>query len=163
MDYKHCCVIDAQNVYKTLVLVLKEADETGTLQEKVQYYTLAEGDRLIDAIPPVMRPYTGADGLIKPVWNGSAWVENATGEEIAAWETEHPAPPPAPPTVEERTESLEQQTTDTQMALVEAYEATDKQNTDALLALAEVYEAVLALQARVEAVEALEGGEKANG
>ncbi|WP_290883350.1 hypothetical protein [Anaerotruncus sp.] len=82
------------------------------------------------------------------------------------------------PTVEERAEILEQQITDTQMALVEAYEAADdqattimlaqteayetadRQNTDALLALAEVYESMLALQARVEV---LEGGEKANG
>ncbi|MCR2026876.1 hypothetical protein [Anaerotruncus colihominis] len=78
------------------------------------------------------------------------------------------------PTVEERAEILEQQITDTQMALVEAYEAADeqatvimlaqveayetadRQNTDALLALAEVYESMLALQARVTA---LEGGE----
>ena len=48
----------------------------------------------------------------------------------------------------------------TSMALVEAYEATDGQNTDDLLALAEVYESMLALQARVEA---LEGGEQVNG
>ena len=33
MDYKHCCVIDAQNRYKTLVLVVNEPDETGELQE----------------------------------------------------------------------------------------------------------------------------------
>ena len=43
---------------------------------------------------------------------------------------------------------------------MEIYETADRQNTDALLALAEVYESMLALQARVEA---LEGGEKANG
>ena len=66
MDYKHCCVIDAQNRYKTLVLVVNEPDETGELQEKVQCYTLSEGERLIDAAPPVMRPYAGADGFIKP-------------------------------------------------------------------------------------------------
>ena len=40
------------------------------------------------------------------------------------------------------------------------YETADRQNTDALLALAEVYESMLALQARVEA---LEGGEQING
>ena len=57
MTYKHYCVIDAQNRYKTLVLVINEPDETGELQEKVQYYTLLEGERLIDAAPPVMRPY----------------------------------------------------------------------------------------------------------
>ena len=64
------------------------------------------------------------------------------------------------PTVEESVESLKAQMTDAQMALVEAYEATDGQNTDDLLALAEVYESMLALQARVEA---LEGGEQVNG
>ena len=97
MTYKHYCVTDAQNRYKTLVLVINEPDETGELQEKVQYYTLLEGERLIDAAPPVMRPYIGADGFIKPAWNGSAWIESATSEEITEWETEHPTPPPAPP------------------------------------------------------------------
>ena len=87
MTYKHYCVIDAQNRYKTLVLVINEPDETGELQEKVQYYTLLEGERLIDAAPPVMRPYIGADGFIKPAWNGSAWIESATSEEITEWET----------------------------------------------------------------------------
>ena len=178
MDYKHCCVIDAQDRYKTLVLVVNEPDETGELQEIVQYYTLSEGERLIDAAPPVMRPHASADGFIKPAWNSPAWIESATSEEIEAWEAEHPAPPPAPPSESERIASLEAQMTDAQMALVEAYEAADdqattimlaqaeayetadRQNTDALLALAEVYESMLALQARVEA---LEGGEQVNG
>ena len=102
MDYKHCCVIDAQNRYKTLVLVVNEPDETGELQEKVQYYTLSEGERLIDAAPPVMRPYIGADGFIKPVWEGSKWMESATNEEITAWEAEHPAPPSPTPSREDR-------------------------------------------------------------
>ena len=125
-----------------------------------------------------MRPYIGADGFIKPAWNGSAWIESATSEEITEWEAEHPAPPPTPPSESERIASLETQMTAAQMALVEAYEAADgqattimlaqteayetadRQNTDALLALAEVYESMLALQARVEA---LEGGEQING
>ena len=102
MDYKHCCVIDAQNRYKTLVLVVNEPDETGELQEKVQYYTLSEGERLIDAAPPVMRPHAGADGFIKPVWEGSEWMESAANEEIAAWEAEHPAPPSPTPSREQQ-------------------------------------------------------------
>ena len=73
MDYKHCCVIDAQNRYKTLVLAVNEPDESGDAQEKIQYYTLLGGERLIDAAPPVIRPYAGADGFIKPVWEGSEW------------------------------------------------------------------------------------------
>lgn len=102
MYYKHYCIIDAQNRYKTLVLVINEPDETGELQEKVQYYTLLEGERLIDAAPPVMRPYIGADGFIKPVWKGSKWMESAANEEIAAWEAEHPAPPSPTPSREDR-------------------------------------------------------------
>ena len=102
MYYKHYCIIDAQNRYKTLVLVINEPDETGELQEKVQYYTLLEGERLIDAAPPAIRPYAGADGFIKPVWKGSKWMESATNEEIAAWEAEHPAPPSPTPSREDR-------------------------------------------------------------
>ncbi|WP_290879605.1 hypothetical protein [Anaerotruncus sp.] len=93
MNYRHCCVVDAQNAYKMFVLVLNEPDETGQLQEKAQYYTLSEGERLIDTAPPVMRPHAGADGFIKPVWEGSEWMESATDEEITVWETEYPAPP----------------------------------------------------------------------
>ena len=102
MDYKHCCVIDAQNRYKTLVLAVNEPDESGDAQEKIQYYTLLEGERLIDAAPPVIRPYAGADGFIKPVWEGSEWMESATNEEIAAWEAEHPAPPSPTPSREQQ-------------------------------------------------------------
>ena len=64
----HYCVSDAQNAYKMFVLVLLEQDGTGMQKEVIQYYTLSEGERLIDAAPPVMRPYIGADGFIKPVW-----------------------------------------------------------------------------------------------
>ena len=102
MTYKHYCVTDAQNRYKTLVLVINEPDETGEIQERVQYYTLLEGERLIDAAPPAIRPYAGADGFIKPVWKGSKWMESATNEEITAWEAEHPAPPSPTPSREDR-------------------------------------------------------------
>ena len=102
MGYKYYSVINIQNRYKTLVLVINEPDETGEIQERVQYYTLLEGERLIDAAPPVMRPYIGADGFIKPVWEGSKWMESATNEEITAWEAEHPAPPSPTPSREDR-------------------------------------------------------------
>ena len=102
MTYKHYCVIDAQNRYKTLVLAVNEPDESGDAQEKIQYYTLLGGERLIDAAPPVIRPYAGADGFIKPVWEGSEWMESATNEEIAAWEAEHPAPPSPTPSREQQ-------------------------------------------------------------
>ena len=89
MDYKHSCVIDAQNLYKTFVLVLLDEDS-----EQIQYCTLQDGEQLVDTAPPIMRPYAGADGFISPKWDtdASAWIEAASAEEIAAWEAEHPAP-----------------------------------------------------------------------
>lgn len=95
MDYKHSCVIDAENLYKTLVLVLLTQVGQGQEQEwKVQNYTLAEGEQLVDTAPPTMRPYAGAAGLVSPKWDAdtSAWIEAATGEEIIAWEADHPDP-----------------------------------------------------------------------
>lgn len=85
MNERHCCVIDAGNRYKTVVLV---ADG------EVQYYTMKDGELLIDTKPPKMRMDAGSDGFLSPVWDASAkgWVESATAEEIAAWETDHPAP-----------------------------------------------------------------------
>ena len=50
----------------------------------------------------MIRPYAGADGFIKPVWEGSEWMESATNEEIAAWEAEHPAPPSPTPSREQQ-------------------------------------------------------------
>lgn len=99
MDYKHSCVIDANFIYKTLVLVLlTQADQgPGEGQEwKVQNYTLSKGEQLVDSTPPTMRPYAGAAGFVRPKWDAdtSVWIEAATEEEIAAWEVEHPAPAP---------------------------------------------------------------------
>lgn len=89
MDYKYCCVVDADGAYKTFVLVLLEQDE-----ERVQYYTLQDGEQMVDANPPAMRPYAGATGFVSPRWDDEteAWTEGASAEEIAAWEAEHPAP-----------------------------------------------------------------------
>lgn len=105
MNYKHSCVVDAENNYKTLVLVLLEQDEDGQPKESIQYYELLEGESLIDTTSPSMRPHAGAVGLISPKWSEdtSTWEEAATEAEIAAWEAEHPAPEPvtAPPTTEE--------------------------------------------------------------
>ena len=112
MEYKRSCVVDTNAIYKTLVLVLLVQVDQGNDQEWVaQNYTLAEGERLIDATPPTMRPYAGAEGLVTPRWDAaaSAWVEGATEEEVAAWEAEHPAPelPESVPTAEERLTALE--------------------------------------------------------
>ena len=114
MGYKHECVIDAQNRYKTLVRVL--LTEKG---EQIQNYEMLEGESLVDTTPPVMRPYAGAVGFISPRWDADAsvWVEAATEEEIAAWEEEHPAPkkPEPVPTVEELQAKIAALTTSNQM------------------------------------------------
>ena len=115
MGYKHECVIDAQNRYKTLVRVHLK-DQEG---EQIQNYEMLEGESLVDTIPPVMRPYAGAVGFISPRWDAdaSAWVEAATEEEITAWEAEHPAPkkPEPTPTVEELQAKIAALTTSNQM------------------------------------------------
>lgn len=156
MSYRHCCVIDAEGKYKTLVLVITEPDADGQEQERIEHYKLAEGERLIDT-------HTPGEKLCKPRWNGDTWEESATKAELDAWEQEKAenAPPlPAGPTLPERVDTLEEEMTDAQVALAETYEQTDAQNTDVLMATAEVYESLLTLQERVAA---LEGGASANG
>lgn len=110
MKYKHSCVIDANFIYKTLVLLV-QTDQGHEQEWKVQAYTLAEGEQLVDTAPPIMRPHAGAAGLVMPQWDAAAsdWMEGATEEEIADWETKHPAPnlPEGVPTAEERLTALE--------------------------------------------------------
>ena len=120
MNYKHSCVIDANFIYKTLVLALLTQADQGQAQEwQVQNYTLLDGERLIDADPPTMRPYAGAAGFIRPKWDTdtAGWVEAATEGEIAAWEAENPAPkmPEPSPTVEELQAKITALTTSNQM------------------------------------------------
>ena len=78
--HKHCCVIDSNGHYVDFVLVLLE-DSNGNKGEFVQYYTLKEGEQLIDANPP--------HGIVKPLWTGSGWVETATKEEIENYHKDH--------------------------------------------------------------------------
>lgn len=85
MTEKHCCVINAEKRYVTYVLVLVDQGV-----ETVQNYTLHEGEQLIDATPPRQRTSTAPDGYIVPVWDGTAWAEGATEEEVAAWNGLHP-------------------------------------------------------------------------
>lgn len=97
---KHCSVIDAEGKHVTYVLV-KIRDkplEDGTTEqvEKIQNYTLKDGEQLVDAQPPVMRQHAGSTGFIAPIWGGSDWQETATADEIAAWEQAHPAPEVVP-------------------------------------------------------------------
>lgn len=156
MSHRHCCVIDAEGLYKTLVLVITKPNMEGHEQEFIEHYRLADGETIIDARAP-------GGNLCKPRWNGKAWEESATPEEIEAWQLEKDenAPPlPAGPTLPERVGSLEDQMTDTQLALVDTYEQADAANTDVLMATAEVYEKLLALEGRLAV---LEGGANANG
>lgn len=87
MKYKHSFVIDEAGFYVTLVLILLEQNEDGDTKAKIQYYTLKNGESLLDEPIP--------SGHIKPRWNGAEWEEAATPEEIEKWELEHqllPAP-----------------------------------------------------------------------
>lgn len=93
--YKYATVVNLNGEYQTRVLILSIEDtDTGVVSEQIQHYELKGGETLIEAQPPVMRPYAGADGFITPRWNfeDSIWEEGATTAEIAAWEAEHPAP-----------------------------------------------------------------------
>lgn len=94
MNYKHCCVVGADGAYKTFVLVLLEQGQDGETTETVQGYTLAEGERLLDVHPPIIKAHAGSTGFVCPRWDEDAetWVEGASAEELAAWEAEHPAP-----------------------------------------------------------------------
>ena len=93
MDYKYSCVVDADNLYKTFVLVYLEPGENGEIRETISSYELAEGEYLLEVNPP--------SNLVKPHWNGEVWEEAATAEEIEAWKQENPteemgSPSPSP-------------------------------------------------------------------
>ena len=104
MKEKHCCVIDAAKKYTTFVLVqtVERPQKDGSTVEaaEILHYKLKDGETLIDAMPPVQRQHAGQTGFLAPVWDGEAWSETATADEIAAWEQAHPAPEikPAPKT-----------------------------------------------------------------
>lgn len=94
MQEKLCCVVDEGGVYKAFVIVQTKQGEGSEPVETVLGYKLAEGEHLIDTLPPLKRLHVGTMGLVKPRWNEDAetWCEGATAEELAAWEVEHPAP-----------------------------------------------------------------------
>lgn len=96
MKEKHCCVIDAAKKYTTFVLVqtVERPQKDGSTVEaaEILHYKLKDGETLIDAMPPVQRQHAGQTGFLAPVWDGEAWSETATADEIAAWEQAHPAP-----------------------------------------------------------------------
>ena len=86
-NYYYACVVDAGGIYKDFVLI------TGS---GVYGYTPGDGEQLIKRACPAIRSHAGASGLIRPRWNGTAWEEAATPEEIAIWSANNPAPAPEP-------------------------------------------------------------------
>ena len=90
MTEKHCCVLSSANEYKLLVRVIVDEEQN----EIVQGYKLKEGETLLDAQPPTRKDHAGSTGFVKPRWDedAAAWVEGVTGEDLAAWEAEHPDP-----------------------------------------------------------------------
>ena len=116
IESRYCCVVSEAGEYLTLVLVQKIADpSTGEKTDQIQNHKLKDGERLVEAAPPTMRPYAGAAGYIYPRWDDDTggWIECATEDEIADWEAEHPAPEepedPTPPggELEERVAAIE--------------------------------------------------------
>ena len=106
--YRTYLVIDKDNCYVDVVNASIETDpNTGAEAVTVCYREMQAGERLVETSAdwhhPSQPPYAGMPGLIKACWDGSAWVEGATDEEITAWELAHPAPEPPPMTM---TESL---------------------------------------------------------
>lgn len=89
MIEKSCCVIDAQEFYKTYVLVQVDNGE-----QTVIGYKLQVGETLVDSVTPDRKQHAGSAGFVKPRWDEdtAAWIEGATGEDLAAWEAEHPDP-----------------------------------------------------------------------
>ena len=96
MHQKLACVLDKAGNYRTYVLVLSDGET-----DKVQHYTLADDERLAYISAP-------PGELVKPRWDGNQWVDVATPDEIAQWETEHPAVPAPTPGVPDRLADLEE-------------------------------------------------------
>lgn len=124
MDYKHCCVIDSENKYKTFVLVVTTIDDEGNKVDEVQCYALLSGESLVDTLPPTERIHAGVDGFICPAWDfdSTAWVETATAKEIEAWEKANPVPSepeptPSPDDYEARIAALEEELVATKILL----------------------------------------------
>ena len=114
IESKCAYVIDAEGFCVDFVRVdfVPNYDENGPCEgthEEVYYRKMREGESLVYEPTPTIRTHAGTPGILKFRWNGAAWEEGATPEEIAAWEAEHPVPPPDPPTVEDRVKLVEAQ------------------------------------------------------
>lgn len=94
MNTKIYCVIDSDNFYRTIIYTSITENPSGEQEEVVVGYKLAEGERLLDVQPPLIKDHAGSAGFVKPRWDDAVetWVEGATDDELDAWEAEHPAP-----------------------------------------------------------------------
>ena len=88
------CVLTSSDIYKRLARVKEEKGSEGLVAKNILGYKLAEGERLLDASPPLIKDHAGSAGFVRPRWDEAAetWVEGASAEELAAWEAEHPDP-----------------------------------------------------------------------
>ena len=88
------CVLTSSDIYKRLARVKEEKDSEGLVAKNILGYKLAEGERLLDASPPLIKDHAGSAGFVRPRWDEdtAAWVEGASAEELTTWETEHPDP-----------------------------------------------------------------------
>lgn len=116
--YRYSSVVNDTGEYVDFVLVTLFLDADGQEVRQVESYTPQEGESLVDTLPPAMRPYAGAAGFVRPVWDdaGSAWAEAATADELSAWELEHPSPVPSEAGVRAQRDKLLAETDWTQVA-----------------------------------------------
>lgn len=149
MNYKHMCIIDAHNMFVGFVVAYASGNSD---DYTIPGRELEDGERLLEI------PHPGE--MVKPYWTGSKWEEYATPEEVEEWDEQRREEESVwgesfgpGQTQEQRLTALEQQTTDTQLALAETYEQSERQSADLMFATAELYESMLALQERVAALE----------
>ena len=71
--HEYRCVIGSDGNYIEFVLMTKKGD--GSVSPYA--YEMKPGESLIEALPPPAE-------IVKPHYNGSAWVESATPQEIEA-------------------------------------------------------------------------------
>lgn len=81
MNYR--CVVDGENGYVEYVSVVNG---------QPQFYELKQGERLVEAPPPLLRTHAGSGGFIRPCFENGRWSEAANAAETRLWEQEHPAP-----------------------------------------------------------------------
>ena len=93
---EHRCVVDEDNLFISFCVcnLFSVGDDIEFIPQGG--YKVPDGCCLLDAKPPTMRMHAGTAGFITPKWDEDteAWIEAATAEQIAAWETEHPDPVP---------------------------------------------------------------------